>query len=85
MLFNGETYDYIGSQRMVYDMLHGKFPVVTSDTENPVPAIALDDISLYIELNQLSNSGNVFVHFKNDDLKVTQRNCWRHLLVAHAN
>ncbi|KAK4878728.1 hypothetical protein RN001_011234 [Aquatica leii] len=62
-LFNGESYDYIGSQRMVYDMSRGDFPVkYEADAKNPVPTIDLTDISLFVELSHLSKSGEIFLH-----------------------
>ncbi|XP_044305125.1 nicastrin isoform X1 [Varanus komodoensis] len=40
--FQGETFDYIGSSRMVYDMQNGKFP------------IKLDNIHSFLELGQVA-------------------------------
>lgn len=42
----GESYDYIGSQRIIYDIEHGWFP----STADP---ISLSDIELIVELSQL--------------------------------
>uniref|UniRef100_W5M1A5 Nicastrin n=1 Tax=Lepisosteus oculatus TaxID=7918 RepID=W5M1A5_LEPOC len=39
--FQGETFDYIGSSRMVYDMQNGKFPV------------GLDNVDSVVEIGQL--------------------------------
>lgn len=58
MLFNGESYDYIGSQRVVYDMENGAFPTVSE----LVPPIKLEDISLLVELNQLSQTNTIFAY-----------------------
>ncbi|XP_072109329.1 nicastrin [Mobula birostris] len=41
LFFQGETFDYIGSSRMVYDMIQGKFP------------IRLENIDSFLELNQI--------------------------------
>ncbi|KAH1179634.1 hypothetical protein KIL84_005684 [Mauremys mutica] len=50
--FQGETFDYIGSSRMVYDMKMDKFP------------IRLDNIHSFLELSQvaLRNSSVLWVH-----------------------
>uniref|UniRef100_A0A8C3PEG4 Nicastrin n=1 Tax=Chrysemys picta bellii TaxID=8478 RepID=A0A8C3PEG4_CHRPI len=50
--FQGETFDYIGSSRMVYDMQMDKFP------------IRLDNIHSFLELSQvaLRNSSVLWVH-----------------------
>ncbi|XP_025830982.1 nicastrin [Agrilus planipennis] len=63
VVFSGETYDYIGSQRMVYDMQQGVFPVpFDASVQNPVPQIRLEDIGLYVELNQLSKAKEIVAH-----------------------
>ncbi|XP_043391476.1 nicastrin isoform X6 [Chelonia mydas] len=58
--FQGETFDYIGSSRMVYDMENDKFPV------------RLDNIHSFLELSQvaLRNSSVLWVHTD----PVSQRN-----------
>ncbi|XP_075764451.1 nicastrin isoform X1 [Pelodiscus sinensis] len=50
--FQGETFDYIGSSRMVYDMERNKFPV------------RLENIHSFLELSQvaLRNSSALWVH-----------------------
>ncbi|XP_067416399.1 nicastrin [Emydura macquarii macquarii] len=50
--FQGETFDYIGSSRMVYDMENNKFP------------IKLDNIHSFLELSQvaLRNSSVLWMH-----------------------
>ncbi|XP_060053665.1 nicastrin isoform X2 [Erinaceus europaeus] len=52
VFFQGETFDYIGSSRMVYDMERGKFPV------------QLDNIDSFVELGQvaLRNSLELWMH-----------------------
>lgn len=45
-----ETFDYIGSSRMVYDMEKDKFP------------LRLDNIHSFVELNQVwDNSGDLLI------------------------
>lgn len=65
LLFNGESYDYIGSQRFVYELLKGNFPSKLNDT---LPTITIDDIDLYIELSQLSNSNITVAHYLKDNV-----------------
>ncbi|KAJ8985191.1 hypothetical protein NQ317_018220 [Molorchus minor] len=75
MLFNGETYDYIGSQRMLYDMQQGDFPVKGLKNDNNIlPVIRPDDISLFVELSQLGNSqgGNLYVHYYKNSAEITR-------------
>ncbi|KAG5888388.1 hypothetical protein JTB14_035694 [Gonioctena quinquepunctata] len=69
MLFNGETYDYIGSQRILYDMLKGDFPVKGLERGNDIlPIIRPESVSLFIELSQLGKAKNeLFVHYLNDN------------------
>uniref|UniRef100_A0A8C0STR5 Nicastrin n=1 Tax=Canis lupus familiaris TaxID=9615 RepID=A0A8C0STR5_CANLF len=52
VFFQGETFDYIGSSRMVYDMEKGKFPV------------QLENIDSFVELGQvaLRNSLELWMH-----------------------
>ncbi|XP_007481708.1 nicastrin isoform X2 [Monodelphis domestica] len=52
VFFQGETFDYIGSSRMVYDMEKGKFPVL------------LENIHSFVELGQvaLRNSSDLWMH-----------------------
>lgn len=51
ILFNGESYDYIGSQRFVYDVEKGVFPSKVTAT-NP---IALANIQLHIDIGSLDD------------------------------
>ncbi|CAH1118578.1 unnamed protein product [Phaedon cochleariae] len=69
ILFNGESYDYIGSQRILYDMLKGDFPMKNSDV---LPKIHPDNVSLFIELSQLGNSkeNQLFVHYWNESKEI---------------
>uniref|UniRef100_V9KKG2 Nicastrin n=1 Tax=Callorhinchus milii TaxID=7868 RepID=V9KKG2_CALMI len=50
MFFQGETFDYIGSSRMVYDMKLNKFP------------IALENIDSFVELNQVGIGAAIWMH-----------------------
>lgn len=60
VVFNGESYDYIGSQRFVYEMLKGNFPVKNSEY---LPDITMDDIHLFVELSQLNKTETVVAHY----------------------
>lgn len=71
MLFNGESYDYIGSQRIVYDMENGVFPIKSApNTDYYIPPIYLNDISLLIELNQLSQTNEIFAYAIEDNFEI---------------
>jgi hypothetical protein len=60
LLLNGESYDYIGSSRVVWDMQHGVFPMKPSSSElQEPPPLSLQNIALFIELGQISTLGNV--------------------------
>lgn len=57
---NGESFDYIGSSRLVYDMKNGKFPrekQATDDDQDSQtwPLIDLKSIKMHLELGQLVN------------------------------
>lgn len=58
MLFNGEAYDYIGSQRFVYDVGIGGFPTIATQTQ----PIQMENIRLLIDIGSLDNvtSYNVY-------------------------
>lgn len=69
MLFNGETYDYIGSQRLVYDMENGEFPLKPDpNIRHNMPLIHLEDIALFVELGQLSKADSLYIHAANENL-----------------
>ncbi|KAJ9582233.1 hypothetical protein L9F63_003362 [Diploptera punctata] len=60
VLLNGESYDYIGSSRLVWDMTHGVFPISpNSDIKVKQPPFYLHNIKLFVELGQISTLGNV--------------------------
>ncbi|XP_022111578.1 nicastrin-like [Acanthaster planci] len=64
VFFQGESYDYIGSSRMVYDMRNGSFPY-TPDASKTQPAfVKLEDIGYFLELKQLAlvKNGTVYAH-----------------------
>uniref|UniRef100_A0A7G3B0S9 Putative transmembrane glycoprotein nicastrin n=1 Tax=Lutzomyia longipalpis TaxID=7200 RepID=A0A7G3B0S9_LUTLO len=49
VLFNGEAFDYIGSQRFIYDLQHGEFPYKSHQT-NP---LSMDNIKFLVDLGVL--------------------------------
>ena len=71
-LLNGESFDYIGSSRMAYDMQNDQFPAeidnsTTDDGEETVnwPNIDLKSLSGHIEFGQLAihkNNKDLFAH-----------------------
>ncbi|XP_030747514.1 nicastrin [Sitophilus oryzae] len=69
ILFTGETYDYIGSQRFLYDMELGLFPVDLPKNNTFLPIIYPENISLFIEISQLSYGKDVYVHYLEDNQK----------------
>lgn len=66
ILFNGETYDYIGSQRMLYDMKRGEFPTDLPPNNNILPTIYPENITLFIELSQLAPGNATYAHYLTD-------------------
>lgn len=58
MLFNGESYDYIGSQRFVYDLENNEFPMPTPQT-NP---IRLENIKLLIDIGSLDSPNSTTIY-----------------------
>ncbi|XP_034946564.1 nicastrin [Chelonus insularis] len=57
-LLNGESFDYIGSSRFVYDLKRGKFNALAGKT------LKLEQISAIIELNQIGGD-KLYLHAKN--------------------
>lgn len=62
VFFSGESYDYMGSQRFLYDMENGEFPLPAEEAGDLLPQIRPENISLFIEFSQLSHSGGVYAH-----------------------
>ncbi|KAL4228444.1 hypothetical protein ACF0H5_011490 [Mactra antiquata] len=62
VFFQGEAFDYIGSGRMVEDMIRNQFP--SSEGSQYLKQINLDHISHIIEVNQLAfrDNGKVWIH-----------------------
>ncbi|KAM3824620.1 nicastrin isoform 2-T2 [Vipera latastei] len=54
VFFQGETFDYIGSSRMVYDMQNGRFP------------IKLENIDSFLELSQVALRSNASLWMHTD-------------------
>ncbi|EDW43560.1 nicastrin isoform X2 [Drosophila sechellia] len=59
--FNGESYDYIGSQRLVYDMEKLQFPTESTGT----PPIAFDNIEFMLDIGTLDDISNIKLHALN--------------------
>ena len=59
VLLNGESYDYIGSSRLVWDMMNGVFPMKPdSDIKIQPPPFHLHNVRLFVELGQISTLGS---------------------------
>ncbi len=58
VLFNGESYDYIGSQRFVYDVKKGSFPSQSQGTHE----IGMDNIEMMIDIGALDDLQRITVH-----------------------
>lgn len=56
MLFNGEAYDYIGSQRFVYDLQHEALSLASNYS------IKLDDIKLFIDIGSLDSQNTTTIY-----------------------
>ena len=60
-LFNGESYDYLGSNRVVYDMTSSdssSWPVANASASAFVP-VEMDHLSHFLELSQFSAGDQV--------------------------
>jgi len=55
ILFNGEAYNYIGSSRVVYDILNGDFP-------NNIIKFNQSHVGLFVELSQIHYDKEVVFH-----------------------
>ncbi|XP_052866239.1 nicastrin [Anopheles cruzii] len=58
VFFNGESYDYIGSQRFVYDLQTGAFPTRLTQTKS----ISMDNIELMIDIGTLDDLTNLEIY-----------------------
>lgn len=62
VFFHGESYDYIGSSRMIYDMENNAFPYrLQPDIKEQNILLKLEDIGLVIELDQVMKR-EIFYH-----------------------
>lgn len=62
VLFNGESFDYIGSQRLVYDMEHMDFPPEICRQN----LITLDNIELMIDIGSLDDLNSINLYHLNE-------------------
>lgn len=60
-IFNGESYDYIGSQRFVYDLQRHIFPLRSTKT-NP---ISLEQIEFMLDIGTLDQLNNITLYTAN--------------------
>lgn len=76
MFFNGESYDYMGSQRFLYDMEEEQLPVITDLNKNETAKnIFPSNITLFVELNQLSQSDALHTHMLEEKAEVIVTDC----------
>lgn len=68
MLFNGESYDYIGSQRFVYDMEKGVFPPKVTATR----PLNLTNIELLIDIASLDDLNSISLYQYNESKTATK-------------
>lgn len=68
VIFNGESYDYLGSQRFVYEMEKQNFPYLHTRT-NP---LALENIDFMIDLGVLDDFGNLDIYTLTDVPKINE-------------
>ncbi|XP_037912162.1 nicastrin [Hermetia illucens] len=59
MLFNGESYDYIGSQRFVYDLQKKDFPTKSTSTN----ILTLENIEFMIDIGPLDDLNNLKIYY----------------------
>lgn len=62
VLFNGESYDFIGSQRFVYDLKNGYFPSRSQGTHE----IGLENIDMMIDIGALDDLQKISVYHAKD-------------------
>ncbi|XP_063229542.1 nicastrin [Bacillus rossius redtenbacheri] len=64
VLFNGESYDYIGSGRMLWDMQQGRFPAAPDDAvRDQPPPLEPGHVGLFVELGQLGRHAGSELYF----------------------
>lgn len=66
--FNGESYDYIGSQRLVYDIQNGYFPSKMTNTK----PIRMDQIKFFVDISSLDNM-NLFGVYRYKQFPMAER------------
>lgn len=66
VIFNGESYDFIGSQRLVYDLKKGDAFPLRSSYSNP---LKLENIMMMIDIGSLDSLTDLnFYHLKDTDM-----------------
>lgn len=64
MLFNGESYDYIGSQRFVYDLKkNNSFPSLSTNTR----PLTLDNIILMIDIGAIDTFNELSIYHRDSE------------------
>lgn len=71
VFFSGESYDYMGSQRLLYDMENGEFPISADEASDVIPHIRPENTSLFVEFSQLSHSDGIYAHILQNTSEVS--------------
>ena len=71
-------FDYIGSSRMVYDMMNGDFPFKMNPGDRGVRPVNVTNFTAWLEVSQvglINNESKLWVHsdFVNRDQRVGHR------------
>lgn len=62
VFYHGESYDYIGSSRMIYDMENNAFPHrLQPHAQQQSSLLKLEDIGMVIELDQVTKN-EIYYH-----------------------
>lgn len=72
VLFNGESYDFIGSQRLVYDIHKGYFPSRSHATH----PIGFDNVDIMIDIGSLDDLQKISVYHAKEFKEVCARRWW---------
>lgn len=67
MLFNGESFDYIGSQRFVYDLKKSAFPAPSSYSR----PLTLDNIYMMIDLDAIDTFDKLSIYHRSESVPST--------------
>lgn len=73
--FHGESLDYIGSGRTVFDMLNNEFPVKIESLTPDIHTMNISDVDAFLEVQIISRSNSFTAHVDGQSyLKFSRRN-----------